>query len=285
MSASSHQLILPARRSTGAVFASPHSGRDYGSTLERITPLPDHAIRSSEDAFVDLLWADAPQHGAPLLAARAPRAFIDLNRSPEELDPALVEGAPRAAQNPRIASGLGVIPRVVAGGRPIRQGKMSMDEAQARIRDWWRPYHGALRQLLDEARTEFGEALLVDCHSMPREAIETPPRGRRPEVVLGDRFGAAAVPALLEGIESAFAEAGFVVARNAPFAGAYIVQTYGAPARGRHAVQVEIDRSLYMDEATVRPHSGFDELKERLSGVAWRICALMRPRAGSVAAE
>ena len=285
MSASSHQLILPARRSTGAVFASPHSGRDYGSTLERITPLPDHAIRSSEDAFVDLLWADAPQHGAPLLAARAPRAFIDLNRSPEELDPALVEGAPRAAQNPRIASGLGVIPRVVAGGRPIRQGKMSMDEAQARIRDWWRPYHGALRQLLDEARTEFGEALLVDCHSMPREAIETPPRGRRPEVVLGDRFGAAAVPALLEGIESAFVEAGFVVARNAPFAGAYIVQTYGAPARGRHAVQVEIDRSLYMDEATVRPHSGFDELKERLSGVAWRICALMRPRAGSVAAE
>ena len=285
MSASSHQLILPARRSTGAVFASPHSGRDYGSTLERITPLPDHAIRSSEDAFVDLLWADAPQHGAPLLAARAPRAFIDLNRSPEELDPALVEGAPRAAQNPRIASGLGVIPRVVAGGRPIRQGKMSMDEAQARIRDWWRPYHGALRQLLDEARTEFGEALLVDCHSMPREAIETPPRGRRPEVVLGDRFGAAAVPALLEGIESAFIEAGFVVARNAPFAGAYIVQTYGAPARGRHAVQVEIDRSLYMDEATVRPHSGFDELKERLSGVAWRICALMRPRAGSVAAE
>ena len=285
MSASSHQLILPARRSTGAVFASPHSGRDYGSTLERITPLPDHAIRSSEDAFVDLLWADAPQHGAPLLAARAPRAFIDLNRSPEELDPALVEGAPRAAQNPRIASGLGVIPRVVAGGRPIRQGKMSMDEAQARIRDWWRPYHGALRQLLDEARTEFGEALLVDCHSMPREAIETPPRGRRPEVVLGDRFGAAAVPALLEGIESAFVEAGFVVARNAPFAGAYIVQTYGAPARGRHAVQVEIDRSLYMDEATVRPHSGFEELKERLSGVAWRICALMRPRAGSVAAE
>ena len=285
MSASSHQLILPARRSTGAVFASPHSGRDYAATLSGMTPLPDHAIRSSEDAFVDLLWADAPRHGAPLLAARAPRAFVDLNRSPDELDPALVEGAPRRTQNPRIASGLGVIPRVVAGGRPIRAGKMPMNEAQARIDTWWRPYHGALRQLLNEARAEFGEALLVDCHSMPREAIETPPRGRRPEVVLGDRFGAAAIPALIEGIEAAFSDAGFAVARNAPFAGAYIVQTYGAPSRGRHAVQVEIDRSLYMDEAAVRLHSGFDELKERLSGIAWRICDLMRPRAGSVAAE
>ena len=285
MSASSHQLILPARRTTGAVFASPHSGRDYAATLERITPLPDHAIRSSEDAFVDLLWGDVPRHGAPLLAARAPRAFIDLNRAPDELDPALVEGAPRVAQNPRIASGLGVIPRVVAGGRPIRQGKMPMDEARQRIDLWWRPYHGALKQLLDEARAAFGEALLVDCHSMPREAIETPPRGRRPEVVLGDRFGVAAVPALVEGIEAAFRDAGFEVARNAPFAGAYTVQTYGSPARGRHAVQVEIDRSLYMDEATVRTHSGFDELAERLSTVAWHICALMRPRAGSVAAE
>ena len=285
MSASSHTLILPARRTTGAVFASPHSGRNYADTLERITPLPDHAIRSSEDAFVDRLWGDVPRHGAPLLAACGPRAFIDLNRAPEELDPALVEGAPRAAQNPRVASGLGVIPRVVAGGRPIRQGKMSMAEAESRIRDWWRPYHGTLRRLLDEARAGFGEALLVDCHSMPREAIETPPRGRRPEIVLGDRFGAAAIPALVEGIEAAFRDAGFAVARNAPFAGAYSVQTYGAPARGRHAVQVEIDRSLYMDEARIEPHAGFDEMRERLSGVAARICDLMRPRAGAVAAE
>ena len=285
MSAASHDLILPARRTTGAVFASPHSGRDYAVTLGRSTDLPDHAIRSSEDAFVDLLWAEVPRHGAPLLAARAPRAFIDLNRAPDELDPALVEGAPRRAPNPRIASGLGVIPRVVAGGRPIRPGKMSMDEAEGRIRAWWRPYHACLRQLMDEARAGFGEALLVDCHSMPREAIETPSRGRRPDIVLGDRFGAATVPALIEGVEAAFRDAGFTVARNAPFAGAYIVQTYGGPARGRHAVQVEIDRSIYMDEAAVEPHGGFDEVRERLSGVAARICDLMRPRVASVAAE
>ena len=284
MHGSAFDLTMPERRATGAVFASPHSGRDYTPAFLRAAALSGRAIRSSEDAWVDLLWSQAPAHGAPLLAARMPRAFLDLNRSSDELDPALVEGVRRVSHNPRIASGLGVIPRVVAGGRPIYAGRMTLGDAQRRIRDWWRPYHGTLQRLLDESREAFGAALLVDCHSMPHEAIEASGRGPRPEVVLGDRFGTAASGERIEAIEAIFAAAGFRVARNAPFAGAYIAQAYGKPSFGQHAVQVEIDRALYMDEESVEPHSGFDEMRARLGDVAARICA-MEGGARAMAAE
>ena len=279
------ELTMPARRLTGAVFASPHSGREYTPAFLRSAALSGRAIRSSEDAYVDRLWADVVAHGAPLLAARMPRAFLDLNRAADELDPALVEGVRRVSHNPRIASGLGVIPRVVAGGRPIYHSKMPISDAHRRIRQWWRPYHETLQRLLDESREAFGSALLIDCHSMPHEAIEPSGRGRRPDIVLGDRFGAAASGDRVEEIEAIFEQAGFRVARNAPFAGAYIVQAYGRPSHGQHAVQVEIDRSLYMDEAAVEPHSGFDELRSRLSGVAARIGAMEGGAAQAMAAE
>ena len=274
MHGSAFDLTMPERLATGAVFASPHSGRDYTPAFLRAAALSGRAIRSSEDAWVDLLWSQAPAHGAPLLAARMPRAFLDLNRASDELDPALVEGVRRVSHNPRIASGLGVIPRVVAGGRPIYAGRMPLGDAHRRIRDWWRPYHGTLQRLLDESREAFGAALLVDCHSMPHEAIEASGRGPRPEVVLGDRFGAAASGERVDALEAIFAAAGFRVARNAPFAGAYIAQAYGKPSFGQHAVQVEIDRALYMDEDAVEPHSGFEELRVRLGDVAARICAM-----------
>lgn len=285
MAQAAYDLTMPHRRATGAVFASPHSGRDYTPAFLRAAALSGRAIRSSEDAWVDALWADAPAHGAPLLAARMPRAFLDLNRAADELDPALVDGVRRVSHNPRIASGLGVIPRVVAGGRPIYHGKMTMGDAHRRVRDWWRPYHATLQRLLDESREAFGAALLIDCHSMPREAIEGGGRGGRPQVVLGDRFGAAASADRVEALETFFAEAGFRTARNAPFAGAYIAQAYGKPSRGQHAIQVEIDRSLYMDEAAVEPHSGFGELRERLGGVAARVCDMEGGAAPALAAE
>ena len=284
MHGSAFDLTMPERRATGAVFASPHSGREYTPAFLRAATLSGRAIRSSEDAWVDLLWSQAPAHGAPLLAARMPRAFLDLNRASDELDPALVEGVGRVSHNPRIASGLGVIPRVVAGGRPIYAGRMPLGDAHRRVRDWWRPYHATLQRLLDESREAFGAALLVDCHSMPHEAIEAPGRGPRPEVVLGDRFGAAASGERIEAIEAIFVGAGFRVARNAPFAGAYIAQAYGKPSFGQHAVQVEIDRALYMDEEAVEPHSGFEELRARLGDVAARICA-MEGAARAMAAE
>lgn len=282
-----YTLSRPGRRTTSVVFASPHSGRAYPASFMRATCLNEARVRSSEDAFVDQLFASAVDHGAPLLAANAPRAFLDLNRGFDELDPAVVSGVRRAAHNPRIASGLGVIPRVVSNGRPIYSGKIALTEAHARIRDYWRPYHDQLQALLDESVNTFGEGILIDCHSMPHEALEGtgPAGGARPDVVLGDRFGASAASAVVEQVEAAFSEAGFKVARNMPFAGAYICQHYGRPVRHRHAVQVEIDRSLYMDEATIKPKPDFEAFKATLGRVIARLADIGRPSDLPMAAE
>ena len=278
MRQSAYRLTLPATRLTSVVFASPHSGRDYGPEFMARSMLDERSIRSSEDAFVDQLFEAAPAMGAPLLAATAPRSFIDLNRSSDELDPALIEGVGRASHNPRISSGLGVIPRVVANGRAIYRGKIPMAEAEARIADFWRPYHAALQRLLNEQLALFGEAILIDCHSMPHEAIEGfgAPDGPRPQVVLGDRFGASAAARIVDRIEAAFVASGLRVARNAPFAGAFITQQYGRPSRGQHVIQIEIDRTLYMDEALIRPNRNFAELKQLLTGVMAEIVEIGR---------
>ncbi|MEH7828121.1 N-formylglutamate amidohydrolase [Gemmobacter denitrificans] len=262
-------LLRPMATFAPLVFSSPHSGRDYPSAFLDATVLDSRLIRSSEDAFVDKLFAAAPHHGMPLLAARAPRAWLDLNRACDELDPALIEGVSRAPHNPRISSGLGVIPRVVAQGRPIYRGKLPRSEAEARLRAHWHPYHDRLRNLMTETESRFGEAVLIDCHSMPHEAIETHarPGNSHPEVVLGDRFGAAAGRVVMDRIETAFRRAGLRVARNAPFAGAYIAQTYGRPSRGHHAVQVEIDRALYMDEARIEPRPDFPAFQALMAEV------------------
>jgi N-formylglutamate amidohydrolase len=271
-------LFRPDRRETPVIFSSPHSGADYPAALLLRSPLDEQAIRSSEDAFVDELFARAPLWGAPLIAARVPRAYIDLNRAADELDPALIEGVIRAPHNPRVSSGLGVIPRVVANGRPIYSGKIPLRDAQMRIDTLWHPYHQALRTLIDESLSQFGEAVLIDCHSMPHEAIEAHarPGQPRPEVVLGDRFGAAAGREVMELVESAFLEAGLRVARNAPFAGAYIAQAYGRPSRGQHVVQIEIDRALYMDEARIKRRADFAEFEALMAGVIARIAGFGR---------
>lgn len=285
MSPRAYDLHAPTGPATPVVFASPHSGRRYHAAFLESSVLTPRQLRSSEDAFVDRLFDSAPAHGAPLLAAHLPRAWLDVNRSADELDPALIEGLRRGAHNPRVASGLGVVPRVVSGGRAIYRGKIPVEEVQARIREVWVPYHATLARLLVESRARFGHALLVDCHSMPHEALAGFPRGRRPDVVLGDRYGAAAAAEIVDRVEAAFAGAGFAVSRNAPFAGAYTAREYGRPAEGRHVVQVEIDRALYMDEATVTPHAGFDALKARLDTVVARICDQARGAAASLAAE
>ncbi|MBC7132939.1 MAG: N-formylglutamate amidohydrolase [Roseovarius sp.] len=287
MAEAPHTLILPERRSTGVVFASPHSGRAYPASFLRRSVLDAHSVRSSEDAFVDRLFDSAPRAGAPLLAAAIPRAYVDLNRGADELDPALIEGVSRQAPNPRVASGLGVIPRVVANGRAIYAGKITMAEARDRIERCWRPYHAMLRDQLEQAHRMFGQAILIDCHSMPHEALEAVARrgARRPEIVLGDRFGAAADPEIVDRIEAAFCRAGLGVARNAPFAGAYVVQTYGRPGRGWHAVQIEIDRALYMNERLIRPNTRFEAFRSLLAGVIDEIAAIGRAPPVSLAAE
>ena len=280
----SYVLTRPARRTSSLIFASPHSGRDYSPEFLARAVLDRRAIRSSEDAFVDRLFDSAPGLGAPLLTARAPRAFIDLNRAADELDPAVIEGIARAPHNPRIASGLGVIPRVVAGGRAIYRGKLMLTEAEARLRQFWHPYHQALAALVEETRVAFGQAVLIDCHSMPHEAIEahTRPGQPRPEIVLGDRYGATAGREMMDRVEAAFAAAGLRVGRNAPFAGAYVAQAYGRPSRGVHVVQVEIDRALYMDEVRVEPLAGFEGFRQLISGV---VAELVQPPGVALAAE
>jgi N-formylglutamate amidohydrolase len=277
-------LKSPLRAYGPMIFAAPHSGRDYPATFLARAILDRQAIRSSEDAFVDQLFGSAPALGAPLLAARAPRAFIDLNRAADELDPAVIEGITRTAHNPRVSSGLGVIPRVVAGGRAIYRGKLSLGEAQARITRFWHPYHQALERLIEDTRTCHGQAILIDCHSMPHEAIEahSRPGQPRPQVVLGDRYGVAAGREVMERVEAAFAGAGLRVGRNAPFAGAYVAQAYGRPSRGVHVVQVEIDRALYMDEARVEPLPGFAAFRDLIAGV---VAELVRPSGLALAAE
>ncbi|WP_288943174.1 N-formylglutamate amidohydrolase [uncultured Roseovarius sp.] len=287
MPKAAYHLMHPQRRTTAVVFASPHSGRDYPWSFLRRTNLNDHTVRSSEDAFVDQLFQDAPRYGAPLIKAGAPRAYVDLNRSEEELDPALIEGVRKSGHNPRIASGLGVIPRVVANGQAIYTGKITMAEAERRIDTYWRPYHEALSAQLDQAHLMFGQAILIDCHSMPHEAMDTIARTgiRRPEVVLGDRFGAAAAPGIVDRIEEAFTSAGLVVTRNTPFAGAYVTQRYGRPSRNRHAVQIEIDRALYMNEQLIRPNGHFEAFRNVLNGVIAEIAAIGRPAHQALAAE
>ena len=269
MSKQAFSVFSPIELTSAVVFASPHSGSDYDSAFLQTSVLDAQQIRSSEDAFVDQLFAEVPKFGAPLLTATKPRAYLDLNRAIEELDPALIEGVARRGQNPRVASGLGVIPRVVANGRAIYRGKLQQQEAQRRIQQYWHPYHTELQGLMRQAQGRFGHSILIDCHSMPHEAVAAlPTRGAAlPEVVLGDRFGSSAGAEVMDQVEEAFVRAGLRVARNAPFAGAYITRTYGRPSRGQHAIQVEIDRGLYMNEAEIRPSADFAAFRELLGQV------------------
>ena len=266
---SAYRLRMPEIRTTSVVFASPHSGRDYSRSFVRQSILDENTLRSSEDAFVDQLFSAAPLHGAPLLTAIAPRAWLDVNRAADELDPALIEGVKKIAHNPRVASGLGVVPRVVANGRAIYSGKLTRKEANARITEVWQPWHDAIETLMNDSLALFGESVLIDCHSMPHEAIESLSQSKvsRPEIVLGDRFGAAASADVVDRIEAAFTAAGLRVARNAPFAGAFVTQHYGRPASERHVVQIEIDRSLYMNEQAIRPNNNFQAFSRLIDQV------------------
>ncbi|GAA5079853.1 N-formylglutamate amidohydrolase [Roseibacterium beibuensis] len=267
------RLIQPDEAATPVIVASPHSGRHYPKAFLQASMLDQRTIRSSEDAFMDDLVCEAPRLGAPLLLAEYPRAYLDLNRSRDELDPAVIDGVTRVVTTPRINSGLGVIPRVVANGRAIYRGKLRLAEAEMRLNTIWQPYHDCLDGLMRTTHAQFGEAVVLDFHSMPHEALDSlaRPGHRRPEVVLGDRFGASARADIVDALEAGFFDAGLVVSRNAPFAGAYVAQRYGRPSRNWHAVQIEIDRSLYMNEQMIRPNGNFDAVKQIVTEVLSRV--------------
>ncbi len=229
------------------VLSSPHSGALYPQGFLDASRLDALTLRRSEDVFVDALFEPATAHGVPLLCARFPRAFLDVNREPYELDPQMFSGRLPDFANTRslrVAAGLGVIPRLVGDAQPIYREPMPVSAALRRIATLHRPYHARLGELLDSAQARFGHAVLIDCHSMP----STSPDVSGCDIVLGDRYGSSAARWIVECLESSLRASGLVVRRNKPYAGGYITEHYGAPGAGRHAVQIEINRSLYMDE-------------------------------------
>lgn len=266
-------LARPDRWISGVIFGSPHSGRCYPDWFLEQTRLPITALRSSEDAFIDQLIACAPQFGAATIAANVPRCIVDLNRGADEIDPLVVRGVPRHPLNQRTLAGLGVIPRVVSQGRTILERPISRAEAERRIAAYWRPYHQALAGLIAEARARFGQAIVIDMHSMPHDALSHL-HGSRPDMVLGNRHGLSAAARVTEAVTSAVEAEGWRIRRNAPFSGAYICSTYGRPGRGVHVVQLEIDRALYMDEATITPRPDLEDFAIKLARVIQKLSTL-----------
>ena len=271
-----HSIVEPVSLTSGVVFALPHSGRDYGVSFLNQSILDQLSIRSSEDAFLDQLIDGIEKYGAPKIIANAPRAFIDLNRSTDELDPALISGIKNNMRNPRISSGLGVIPRVVSHGKEIYRGKLSFEQAQSRIKYYWKPYHTDLSNLLQRSQSVFGQSLLIDIHSMPHEAVSMQSSFiKPPEIVVGDRFGMSSDPEFTNLVISILKQHEFRVAKNTPFAGAFITKHHGKVKKRIHALQLEIDRSLYMDEEKISPNSEFEELKTRLFPALIQISSLI----------
>ncbi len=242
------------------VLSVPHSGRAYSDELLGAARVPFQTLELLEDRLVDRLVWRAVAGGAAALVALRPRAEIDLNRDEREIDPAMVTPPPSSRallQSPRSRGGLGLVPSRITGAGAIWWRRLSAAELDRRIEDVHRPYHRALGALLEETRTRFGTAILLDCHSMP-------PRGaglsEQAGVVLGDRFGTSIAPHFLEVATAAARRLGFKVARNEPYAGGYITQAHGRPAEGIHALQLEVDRSLYLDEGLRGPGPGFDAI-------------------------
>lgn len=277
-------LNRPDRWKAGVIFASPHSGCRYPDWFLRNTRLPVQALRSSEDAFVDRLIECAPDFGAVTLCSLVPRCIVDLNRGTDEIDPLVVRGVPRHPLNQRTLAGLGVIPRVVSQGRAIHERPIDRAEAERRIETCWQPYHQALAALISEARKRFGRAILIDMHSMPHDALAHL-QGTRPDMVLGNRHGLSASARVSDAVCAAVESQGWRIRRNSPFSGAYICAAYGRPSQNVHVVQLEIDRSLYMDEKTITPRPDFDDFAGRMRRVIRELSRLDADEQDAIAAE
>ncbi|HWT30811.1 MAG TPA: N-formylglutamate amidohydrolase [Propylenella sp.] len=265
------EIHLPQEQIVPFVFNSPHSGRYYPAEFLAATCLDKQGIRRSEDFLVDLLFAPVVRLGSPLMSAVYPRAYLDVNREPYELDPKMFAGRLPSFANIRslrVAGGLGTIPRVVSDTANIYRGPLSVDEALGRIERIYRPYHDTLRRLLAQTHAAFGLAVLIDCHSMPSNIRGSGSNRVRPDFVLGDRFGASCMPELTETAAATLDQLGYTVCRNKPYAGGFITEHYGRPARGLHALQIEINRGLYMDEHRLEPHDGFEQLRADLARLA-----------------
>jgi N-formylglutamate amidohydrolase len=256
--------IEAAARATPLVFASPHSGVVYPADMGARADLPEASLRSAEDARVDRLIAEGPACGATVIRALIGRAYVDLNREPDALDPALIDGI-EGPVGPKTAAGYGVVPRLGGDGRSLYDRRMRLEEAQARITAVHAPYHAALADLMSAAKARHGRAVLVDWHSMPGTA--------GPDVVLGDRHGVSCQARLTRRLRGLFEQQGWSVGLNHPYAGGYCTETWGRPDDGFEAIQIEIRRSLYLDPVTGAPGAGYERRRKDIARVITGLCA------------
>jgi N-formylglutamate amidohydrolase len=281
------EVLEPATVTVPLVFNSPHSGAVYPPSFLAASRLDPLTLRKSEDCFVDELFGSATAFGAPLLRAHFPRAFLDVNREPYELDPRMFEGRLPSfinARSMRVAGGLGTIARIVGDQQEIYARKLPVADALERIEGLYKPYHRALRQVLQDQHRRFGLAVLIDCHSMPSTGAHRE-EGQRADIVLGDRFGTSAAPFFVDLVEEALRGRGYRVGRNRPYAGGFITEHYGNPANSIHAVQIEINRGLYMDERKLTKAPGFAPLKADLDTMMASLVAALGYHETRIAAE
>lgn len=283
------ELVGRAMPDVPFVFNSPHSGRDYTDAFLAASRLDSRTIRRSEDCFVEELFGRCIDFGAPLMHAHFPRAFLDVNREPYELDPKMFRGRLPSyvnARSLRVAGGLGTIARIVAEHEEIYRGPLDVEEGLSRIELIYKPYHALLRKTLARLHVTFGFAVLIDCHSMPSIVRGVDPADR-PDFVLGDRYGTSCASDVVDCAANVLRSLGYTVARNKPYAGGFITEHYGRPAKGLHALQIEINRSLYMNEDVFEKADGFDTLQADLATLAQELIDSRRPffETRSLAAE
>jgi len=268
-----YEVLEPAAYKGPVLFNSPHSGSTYPRAFLAASRLDIGTLRRSEDSFVDELIAGVVVQGFPLMHAHFPRCFVDVNREPYELDPRMFEGRLPSFANTRsmrVAGGLGTVARVVGDAQEIYDQRIPVDDALRRIESLYKPYHRSLRRLFTRLHRDFGAAVLIDCHSMPSTAGHRDERPR-PEFVLGDRYGTSCVGAVAETVEYVLRSLGYSVSRNKPYAGGFITEHYGNPAAGLHAIQLEVNRALYMDERRYERSPHFAVLAADLETLAQRL--------------
>jgi N-formylglutamate amidohydrolase len=270
------EVLEPAEWRGPVMFNSPHSGNVYPRAFLTASRLELVTLRRSEDSFVDELVLGVVQRGYPLMRAHFPRCYVDVNREPYELDPRMFEGRLPSFANTRsmrVAGGLGTVARVVGDAQEIYSQRIPVDDAIRRIEGLYKPYHRSLRRLFTRVHRDFGAAILIDCHSMPSSAGSKDERPRS-DVVLGDRYGTSCIAAVAETADATLRAQGYSVSRNKPYAGGFITEHYGNPAAGLHAIQLELNRALYMDERRFERSPSFGQLAADLETLAENLAAI-----------
>jgi N-formylglutamate amidohydrolase len=270
------EIEEPAAWRAPIIFNSPHSGSIYPVDFLDASRIDIAALRRSEDSFMDELIEDLSRHGFPVVRVNFPRSYVDVNREPYELDPRMFTGRLPSFANTRsmrVAGGLGTIPRVVGDGQEIYRDRLTVDDALARIEALYKPYHRALRRLINKAHQTFGAVVLVDCHSMPSIGVSRD-EPRRPDVVIGDRYGTSCAPLLADTVEETMRGLGYSVGRNKPYAGGFITEHYGNPASGLHTVQLELNRAIYMDERRRERGPRFEQIAKDFAALADALAAV-----------